>query len=489
MNNKDTLLDVIGDTDEKLIPELTEKSKRKSVVKWAALGGALTAAAIACVIFLPKGSNSENIPTMPSDTGRSNVMLLAAAVYPEIPKYPDETAYEDWEEYESVYDAWNDARFALRNQPEGYKDGFDSFFIDSTKAFLTNIDNKNKVYSPLSLYMALGMSAEITEGDTRRQILDVLNQGDIETLRSHSKSIWQANYMDDGMAKCVLATSLWTNDKLTYNLNTVNAVADYYYSSVFTGNPTDSEYSKLMQEWLNEQTDGLMTDYVSEIKMDPEMALTLASTVNYCGKWNEKFDKELTEKAIFHSPDGDIQWDFMNKESGMMYRWGEKYTSISLQLENNGYMNLILPDEGYSPNDLLNDEQVMGLMMNTRDYPNNKYVNVNMSVPKFDVSSSIDLKDGLEALGITDIFDAGKSDFTPLTDSSDKIYLNRAEQDSRVLIDEEGCRATALTVMQYDGAGEPEENVDFVLDRPFIFEIVSATGLPLFVGIVNNPVQ
>lgn len=488
MNNKDTLLDVIGDTDEKLIPELTEKSKKKSVVKWAALGGGLAAAAVACAIFLFDGSNGKT-PTIPSYTDGNNVKLLAAAVYPEIPEYPDETAYTDWEEYETVYDAWSDARFALRNQPEGYKDGFDSFFADSTKAFLTNIDNKNKVYSPLSLYMALGMSAEITEGDTRRQILDVLNQGDIETLRSHSKSIWQANYMDDGMAKCVLATSLWTNDKLTYNLNTVNAVADYYYSSVFTGNPTDSEYSKLMQEWLNEQTDGLLTDYVSEIKMDPEMALTLASTVNYCGKWNEKFDKELTEKAIFHSPDGDIQWDFMNKESGMMYRWGEKFTSISLQLENNGYMNLILPDEGYSPNDLLNDEQVMGLMMNTRDYPNNKYVNVNMSVPKFDMSSSIDLKDGLEALGITDIFDAGKSDFTPLTDSSDKIYLNRAEQDSRVLIDEEGCRATALTVMQYDGAGEPEENVDFVLDRPFIFEIVSATGLPLFVGIVNNPVQ
>lgn len=488
MNNKDTLLDVIGDTDEKLIPELTEKSKKKSIVKWAALGGGLTAAAVACAIFLLGGSNGKT-PTIPSYTGGNNVRLLAAAVYPEMPDYPDETAYTDLEEYETVYDAWSDARFALRNQPEGYKDGFDSFFADSTKVFLTNTDNKNKVYSPLSLYMVLGMSAEITEGDTRRQILDVLNQGDIETLRSHSKSIWQANYMDDGMAKCVLATSLWTNDKLNYNRNTLNAVADYYYSSVFTGSPTDSEYSKQLQKWLNEQTDGLLTDYVSEIEIDPEMVLTLASTVNYCGKWNEKFNKEFTEKAIFHSPDGDIQWDFMNKESGMMYRWGEKFTSISLQLENNGYMNLILPDEGYSPYDLLNDEQVLKLMINTRDYPDNKYVNVNISVPKFDVSSSIDLKDGLEALGVTDIFDVGKSDFTPLTDSSDKIYLNKAEQDSRVLIDEEGCRATALTVMQYDGAGEPEENVDFVLDRPFIFEIVSATGLPLFVGIVNNPVQ
>ena len=45
--------------------------------------------------------------------------------------------------------------------------------------------------------MALGMSAEITDGNSRQQILDVLHQKDIDTLRSHSRSIWQANYMDD----------------------------------------------------------------------------------------------------------------------------------------------------------------------------------------------------------------------------------------------------------------------------------------------------
>ena len=112
---------------------------------------------------------------------------------------------------------------------------------------------------------------------------------------------------------------------------------------------------------------------------------------------------------------------------------------------------------------------------------------VTLSIPKFDVSSIMNLGDGLNALGITDIFDPEKSDFTPLTDSTDEIYLSKAEQNTRVLIDEEGCKAASVTVIMLEGMGASIEHEKFILDRPFLFEIMSETGLPLFVGIVNNP--
>ena len=55
-------------------------------------------------------------------------------------------------------------------------------------------------------------------------------------------------------------------------------------------------------------------------------------------------------------------------------------------------------------------------------------------------------------------------------------------------IDEEGVTAAAYTVMATAEAGEPpEEEVDFILDRPFIFVITNPDGLPLFAGIVNEP--
>ena len=55
------------------------------------------------------------------------------------------------------------------------------------------------------------------------------------------------------------------------------------------------------------------------------------------------------------------------------------------------------------------------------------------------------------------------------------------------MIDEEGCKAVAFTMLEYAGSPPPPDDfVDFVLDRPFIFVITSQVGLPLFVGVVNN---
>lgn len=490
MKNKDILLDVIGDTDEKLVPELTAMKKKSSIVKWSALGGVCAAVIIGCAVLLPK--SGEHSPLQQSSQPQEsqsnpsgiivdkNVSCLALAAYPEMPMYPDEMDQD-------AVTQWNDAKQALRNQPTGYKDGFDTFFSDTTNTFLTGAESENIVYSPLSLYMALGMSAEITDGNSRQQILDVLGQGDIDTLRSHSRSIWQANYMDDGMAKCILANSLWTNSNADYKQDTMDTLADTYYSSVYSGDPESDDYNKMLQEWLNSQTDDLLTDYVPEIKMDPEMLLTLASTVNYSGKWRNRFNKELTKSGVFQSSNGETQCEFMNVERDTTYFWGEHFGSVTMELENNGQMRLILPDDGISPDELISEREVINYMIDTGNYANSTYVTVNLSVPKFDISSKIDLKEGLNSLGIKDIFNSEVADFTPLCDNAEGISLSCAEQDTRVLIDEEGCKASSLTVMAYAGAAMPEDHIDFILNRPFIFEIMSDTGLPLFVGIVNNP--
>ena len=61
MKNRDILLDVIGDVDEKLIPELTAPKKKKNIIKWTALGG-ICAAAAACAILLPKINKGSSVP-------------------------------------------------------------------------------------------------------------------------------------------------------------------------------------------------------------------------------------------------------------------------------------------------------------------------------------------------------------------------------------------------------------------------------------------
>lgn len=98
-------------------------------------------------------------------------------------------------------------------------------------------------------------------------------------------------------------------------------------------------------------------------------------------------------------------------------------------------------------------------------------------------------------MGITDVLNPDIADFSPMTDEDftpgidgQGIYLSQATHGVRVAIDEEGVTAAAYTVMATAEAGEPpEEEVDFILDRPFIFVITNPDGLPLFAGIVNEP--
>ncbi|MCR4992469.1 MAG: hypothetical protein K6A45_05440, partial [Lachnospiraceae bacterium] len=136
----------------------------------------------------------------------------------------------------------------------------------------------------------------------------------------------------------------------------------------------------------------------------------------------------------------------------------------------------------------LEDEQVLDFIDKGFDYEQSKSVIINMTMPKFDISSKKDIVEDLKELGITDAFDEMNADFSPLTDETDDIYLSKVEHGVRVAADEEGVKAAAFTVETIEmGALIPEETVDFVLDRPFMFVIRIGDGLPMFIGIVENP--
>ena len=76
-----------------------------------------------------------------------------------------------------------------------------------------------------------------------------------------------------------------------------------------------------------------------------------------------------------------------------------------------------------------------------------------------------------------------------MTADRDDIFLSQARHDARVVIDEEGVEAAAFTIMVSSptSAMPPENEIDFVVDRPFLFLITGADNLPLFAGVVNHP--
>lgn len=419
---------------------------------------------------------------------------LAAAQYPEMAPYPDESKYVkangdfDSEAFEKVYNAWREDRNKQLEQSEGYTDALDSYLRAVIPRLLTGGKGENKACSPINIYMALAMLAELTDGESRKQILNLLGSPDINTLRKKSAALWNANYCDDGAVSSILASSLWLNDNINFKQNTMDTLAKHYYASSFRGEMGSADFDKALKDWINKQTGGLLKEQASGLKMDRETILALATTIYFRAKWSDEFSESSTAPDTFHSLSGDVICDFMRQSETNTYYWSDRFSAVSKRLEGSGAMWFLLPDEGVTPEELFSDEKTLDFLLSGGESAENKYLVVNLSVPKFDISSDMELSPALKAMGITDVFDPEISDFSPMTDDIDIVFLSKVKHAARAAIDEEGVTAAAYTVMMMCGAAAPpDEEVDFILNRPFIFAITGTDGLPLFVGIVHQP--
>lgn len=398
-------------------------------------------------------------------------------VYPKMAQYPGED--------ENGWDKWNSSRRKQLSAPDGYCDSLWSFYGDSSRTYLSSTQ-ENRAYSPVSLYMALSMLAECTSGESRSQILSLMNATDIETLRTQAGQVWNANYCDDGAIKSVLANSVWLSDSLETNSGTIGTLAKSYYASAHSGEFGSDEMTQAIRGWLNEQTGGMLNDAVSDVAPDASTLMALYSTLWFKGRWDNEFNKQLNDTRTFHAPSGDVQAEFMNQSFDRSYYWGEDFGAVKQPFVSGCDMWLILPDEDKSVSDVLDSGNYLSLLTDGYDYENSRTMKVNLALPKFDVTSTIDLREGLTELGITDVF-SENADFSELCSS--ELYVNSARQSARVTIDEEGCTAAAFTEMLLNGSACLPENIqeiDFVLDRPFLFVITGLDGQPLFVGTVFN---
>ena len=231
--------------------------------------------AAACLISMIGCAGDTNMDEKKPNNSAS-AYALALASYPEMAPYPNEMEYFDEKtgEFDSdgfdvVYDAWQSDRKAQRSQPEGYADGLEPFFASSIREFLSNSNGENKVYSPLSVYMALAMLAEVTDSESRQQILDLLGSESIEALRSQAASVWNANYSNDGAVTSILANSLWLNESVNFNQSTMDSLAKNYYASSFRGEMGSEEFNQALRDWINEQTGGLLEAQADGLSMDP----------------------------------------------------------------------------------------------------------------------------------------------------------------------------------------------------------------------------
>ena len=429
-------------------------------------------------------SNTPNTPDSPAaeeHAGEPSTTQLAAPVEVSMPQYPREVNNDDWDAWWESYQE----KTADMTDPAAMT----HWFTTSIPALMQNAGNENRVCSPLNIYMALSMLAAVTDGETRQQILDALGAESLELLQKQTAQLWTENSWDDGVVTSVLANSIWLRDGYAYNEETLKKLGEDFYASAFSGEMGSAAYDNKLRDWTNEHTGNLLTEQASGLKLDPATVLALVSTIYYRASWSDKFSSSATTQDVFHAPDGDVTADFMHSSDLNTVYYGDGFSAIGLSMENSGQMWLLKPDEGVDAAELLQNEDALGFLLANGGWSQTQRATVNLSLPKFDISSDLDILDTLAQLGMTDVMDDEKSDFTPLTTADSALELTQAKHAARVKIDEDGCEAAAYTMLDIEATAMlgPEEEIDFTLDKPFVFAITGIDGLPLFVGLVNQP--
>jgi serpin B len=373
----------------------------------------------------------------------------------------------------------------LRSNQTGYK----VFEIIYTKD-----QNVNHLVSPISLAYALAMVQNGASGETQSQILDVLNYEETLNNDDFNEVANVFNQMEESSngerpnAIVKIANSLWVREDLKPIQVFVNSLKAKYDAKVYRSDFTSPKTVETMNKWVEDETSGLLKDTFKSF--DPLTVAVLINTLYFKGNWRKEFNESSTSKMPFELKNGtkkDV--DMMQTQDYFSYMTTDSAQILSMEYYGGLEMIVYLPKDTIES--FFSDVQGQKVMINN-DKSDMSSVKTEVYFPKFDFQANNDLKEILKTMGMVLPFEEEKSDFSEMIDVPEaNVFINNIFQNARIIVDEEGTEAAAVTVIEMEATSarpEPDKPIVFKCDRPFVLVIQdSITGANLFMGVVNDP--
>ncbi|MCG8648627.1 MAG: serpin family protein, partial [Pirellulales bacterium] len=326
-----------------------------------------------------------------------------------------------------------------------------------------------------------------------------------------------------------LANAIWVDRTLplrkTYR-DTVSATfkTDGVFAADFIG---QAETERLrINHWIEQQTNFRIRDFLEPDAVDQFTRMVLTNAIYFAGDWKHPFDEERTRPGPFTLADGSqqqtalmnapyfthglygaINGDHTVFEAPKAY---DRNDPPPLYPDEDGFQMISLPYRGDQASMIflvpMREDGLAQLEAQLNEEALTKWLSAlkprqtHVTLPKFRLQDSFELKEPLQQLGLRSAFvppsQPGGADFTGIADLGPgrQLYLSRVIHKTYVEVNEEGTEAAAVTSMMVP----PEASVavpelvpfipDFRADRPFLFLIRHRqTGTILFMGRLVTP--
>jgi len=372
---------------------------------------------------------------------------------------------------------------------EGFLKSVAAFCADSSAIAAKMNPENNLAFSPVSLYMALAMTSMGAEEETLSEMLTAFHMGDLskETIAEQSKKLFESIYFENETGKTYLANSIWVDDDIReVKESFYKQTAESFYAPAYYGDLQSQETQKAICDWVAEQTNGKVERKIPDPISD-DWAMSLINAIYFIDRWSEQFSPDATETQPFWLADGKQVEAQMMKQTltSAEYKKTDEYESIAMRFNARYKMTFYLPVEGKTADNLLAQKLIFA-----DDSVSEDTYTVNLSLPRFDIKSEMELSKMLKDMGIERALGDGEVDFSGISDE-DMLFISSVVQAAAVTVDEEGCEAAAYTEVIMDAGGVFEESKEITLlfNRPFAFSLTDSNDLPLFTGVVQNPAE
>jgi len=346
--------------------------------------------------------------------------------------------------------------------------------------------NTNYLISPYSIEMALAMVKEGSNGDTLKQIEEMIGKRNIKDVSNNYIKVSNGIFVKDTYKKIIEAK---------FN----KALKSKFKSEVLYDAFKSPD---VINEWVKQKTDGMIPTLMDDIS--DEFVLALVNAIAIDVKWQSKFECNNTYEEEFTKKDNSkLKVEMMHSTySNESYKYikDKEVEGIILPYEEGTNLEFI----AIKPKNI--DEYINNLtgdkLNKTIDgaKASSENVKVNLSIPRFTYDYTFaEFKQTLELMGMKDAFDKNNANFTKIITKDNmtksgmtNLYINKAIHKTHIELSETGTKAAAVTGFTFDKANSaPESNIKYVdieLNKTFMYIIRNTnTKEMLFVGVVDSP--
>lgn len=340
-------------------------------------------------------------------------------------------------------------------------------------------ENKNVIFSPLSLEIDLAMLLNGLQGETLQEMLEIMHLSGytISEINQYFNDLSVGITEADNATRFSSSNSMWYNKQYQVIPDFEQTLKEFYNCEVFPVVYGD-ETTKKINKWAEERTYGRINHIIDHTSS--ENIYHLINAVYFRSRWRN--GKSKCGAKNFTNANGTTTQVEMFRGQIYGHITTSEFTATILPFSNSAFgMFFILPNESVSFCEVYQAIKSSGETFS--NMPNSQEVVV--TLPIFEAKYDTDNISGiLMELGGGDLF--SKSGEVEIFKNLSLSIPPIIKQIANISVDEEGAEAAAVTVIGNAMSPEPPEQTQplyLTFDRPFIYGIVErSTGTPLFIG-------